>query len=193
MIGSSSPSISHLLIAYRKTFLVPEILYDPSLLLSPHVFLLAILVHNRAFLNEELNDNPAKISELRISPTASELPLALKPQFNQMPLFRRAQQAANGYRMSDTLAISQAMTGRWISKIGQLLGFEHKTISYSLRYFAGNSMDQSGKYFSVVLLGTPLRYLQGLRCRLLPSVNFQCVFKQRLQIPAALPLRLYLP
>lgn len=45
--------------------------------------------------------------------------------------------------------ISQDMTGRWLKAIGKQLGFEHHTISYSLRYFAGNSLDQSSKFKSL--------------------------------------------
>lgn len=131
--------------AHSKTFLVPEIIYDPSLLLSPHVFLLAILIHNRAFKTDRLNDEPHRISTLRIHPDANELRLVLRDDIKDMPLFRRSIKTITGYEMSTTAAITQAMTGKWIQSIGKLLGFEHNTIAYNLRYFAGNSLDQSGK------------------------------------------------
>ncbi|KAL2272538.1 hypothetical protein FJTKL_06333 [Diaporthe vaccinii] len=126
-----------------KTFLVPEIIYDPSLLLSPHVFLLAILIHNRAFKTDRLNEEPHRISTLRIHPDANELRLVLRDDIKDMPLFRRSIKTITGYEMSSTAAITQAMTGKWIQSVGKLLGFEHNTIAYNLRYFAGNSLDQS--------------------------------------------------
>lgn len=49
-----------------KTFIVPEVIYDPSLFLSPHVFLLAILFRRRAFLNDRLKNNPAILAQLKV-------------------------------------------------------------------------------------------------------------------------------
>lgn len=46
--------------------MIPEIMFDPSLLLSPHVFFLAILFRHRAFLSETLNDNPHMLSEFSL-------------------------------------------------------------------------------------------------------------------------------
>lgn len=66
-----------------KTFFVPKIIYDPSLLLSLHVFLLGILFKHRAFRCRILNDNPATLSELDIRrPDENEIPFApqIKPQ-----------------------------------------------------------------------------------------------------------------
>lgn len=37
---------------------MPEIMFDPTLLLSPHVFLLAILFKYKAFQSDELNNDP---------------------------------------------------------------------------------------------------------------------------------------
>jgi hypothetical protein len=34
----------------------------------------------------------------------------------------------------------------WICRIGMLAGFEFNTIAYSLRYMAGNSLDQNGSF-----------------------------------------------
>ncbi|KAI0971915.1 hypothetical protein F4678DRAFT_460743 [Xylaria arbuscula] len=45
--------------------------------------------------------------------------------------------------MSTSKVLTQSMTGKWLNTIGKFLGFKYKTISYSLRYFSGNSLDQS--------------------------------------------------
>ncbi|CAN8106110.1 unnamed protein product [Discula destructiva] len=39
--------------------------------------------------------------------------------------------------------ISQGMMGDWVKRIGKILGFENNTIAYSLRYRAGNMLDQN--------------------------------------------------
>lgn len=46
--------------------------------------------------------------------------------------------------MSKTQPITQKITGEWIKCIGRILDFEHTTISYTPRYSARNSLDQSG-------------------------------------------------
>ncbi|KAG6354084.1 hypothetical protein INS49_005055 [Diaporthe citri] len=127
----------------RKTFIVPEILYDPSLLLSPHVFLLAILFRRHAFMLESLNDNPHMLSELHVHPSGNELPLSLKDEIKGRYIFRRCVKTSIGFSMSNQ-PISQGMMGGWVKRIGLLLGFERNTICYSLRYMAGNSLDQHG-------------------------------------------------
>lgn len=55
MITSSHSSISN---STREMFIIPEIVFDSSLLLSPRVFLLAILFGHRVFESEYLNESP---------------------------------------------------------------------------------------------------------------------------------------
>lgn len=126
----------------RKTFLIPEIIYDPSLLLSPHVFLLALLFRHRAFRAENLNNNPHALADLDIYEGEHELPLPLKAEFDDVYVFRRAEQdPAGGFTMSESQHISSSMMTAWVKRIGELLGFEYTTICYSLRYAAGNNLD----------------------------------------------------
>ncbi|KAI0448477.1 hypothetical protein F5B21DRAFT_510101 [Xylaria acuta] len=44
--------------------------------------------------------------------------------------------------MSKDQPITSNMMGAWVRKIGELSGFEHSTVCYSLRYMAGNTMDR---------------------------------------------------
>ncbi|KAJ2981518.1 hypothetical protein NUW58_g6667 [Xylaria curta] len=125
-----------------KHFMIPEIIYDPSLLLSPHVFLLAILYRYRAFETEGLNASLATLNKLRIYPSGNEFPLHLRPDFDNVFIFCRAAKSITGYTISDA-PIGYDMMSKWIKRIGVLLGFEHNTISYNLRYMAGNNLDQN--------------------------------------------------
>lgn len=143
---------TELYLAYRKTFLIPEIMYDPSLLLSPHVFLLAILYRHRAFKSERLNDNLGLLDSLKLSPSENEMRLALKPEIMDKFIFRRALKTPFGYDISDE-TISLAMMSEWISTVGRLAGFEYNTIAYSLRYMAGNSLDQNCECSNACLSG----------------------------------------
>lgn len=81
--------------------------------------------------------------ELRIHPSGNELPLSLKEDMKDQYIFRQTEKTPMGFVMSQN-RISQAAMSGWVKRIGVLLGFERNTISYNLRYMAGNKMDQNG-------------------------------------------------
>lgn len=133
----------------RKTFIIPEIMFDPSLLLSPHVFLLAILFRHEAFVSEQLNKNPHRLGELRIHPSTNELALPFKEEVQDKYVFRQCDKTSTGFVMSDK-PISQGMMSSWVRRIGKLLGFKRNTICYNLRYMAGNNLDQDGTCLQLI-------------------------------------------
>lgn len=47
------------------------------------------------------------------------------------------------------------MMGGWVKAVGNILGFERDTISYTLRYMAGNNFDQDSARICPM---DPLRY-----------------------------------
>ncbi|KAK7229589.1 hypothetical protein V2G26_001759 [Clonostachys chloroleuca] len=125
-----------------KTFTVPENFFDPSLFLSPHVYLLGILFRHQVFKAPSLT-SPDKLDMLDIHAGEKELPLPLKREFEDRLVFRRAVKTLTGYDISMDAPITYGMMARWIRRIGEILGFEYSTIPYSLRYAAANGFDQS--------------------------------------------------
>ncbi|KAK1989918.1 C2H2 finger domain-containing protein, partial [Colletotrichum falcatum] len=126
----------------QNTYPIPETMFDPSLLLSPHVFLLGILFHHKAFRASSLT-TPYQLKELDIHDGELELALPLREDLNNVYIFRRAILTNAGYVLSDNQPITAAVLGKWFQRIGELLGFEHPAIHYTLRYNAANVMDQS--------------------------------------------------
>ncbi|KAK1974959.1 C2H2 finger domain-containing protein [Colletotrichum cereale] len=126
----------------QNTYPIPETMFDPSLLLSPHVFLLGILFRHRAFRAPSLT-SPDQLKKLDICPGELELPLPLREDLNDTYIFRRAISTGTAYVLSPDEPISEAMMGAWFKRIGELLGLEYSTILYSLRYNAANGFDQS--------------------------------------------------
>ncbi|KAK1658505.1 C2H2 finger domain-containing protein [Colletotrichum godetiae] len=126
----------------QNTYPIPETMFDPSLLLSPHVFLLGILFRHRAFRAPSLT-SPDQLKKLDICPGELELPLPLREDLDDTYIFRRAILTTTGYVLSTNEPISEAMMGAWFKRIGELLGLEYPTILYSLRYNAANEFDQS--------------------------------------------------
>ncbi|KAJ4394460.1 hypothetical protein N0V93_003678 [Gnomoniopsis smithogilvyi] len=131
-----------------KTFLIPEIIFDPTLLLSPHVMLLGILFRHNAFKAEGLNRHPEKLAEFDIAQGEYELPLPFHDDIKEKFVFRRPVQTARGWQMSANQPITKGMMLAWVRRIGELVGFEHSTITYSLRYMAGNNLDRNDRHVS---------------------------------------------
>ncbi|KAE8441375.1 hypothetical protein EG329_005002 [Mollisiaceae sp. DMI_Dod_QoI] len=72
-----------------NTFVLPEIIFDPSLILSPHVDLLGLIFADNAFLAPSLT-SAARISELDIPLGYKQLPLHLKPKMADILVFRKS-------------------------------------------------------------------------------------------------------
>ncbi|KAH8659526.1 C2H2 finger domain protein [Ilyonectria robusta] len=132
-----------------KTFTIPEIIFDPSLMLSPHAFLLGILFRHQAFQSPSLTSSQ-QLDKLDIHPGEFELPLPLRDDLKDVCIFRRPVETLTGYSISPDQPISYQMMANWIRRIGVLLGIEYPTISYNLRYNAANSLDQSGDISSAL-------------------------------------------
>ncbi|KAK8073324.1 hypothetical protein PG994_004223 [Apiospora phragmitis] len=114
-----------------KTSLVPEIIYDSTLVLSPHVFLLAILFKNRAFKVGGLNDDPHMLSHVKVPDEATQLLLPFRPDILDTYLFLQAEKTHMGWKMSET-PMTQVMLGQIVKRFGQIPGFMDNTICYNL-------------------------------------------------------------
>jgi hypothetical protein len=83
----------------RNTFILPEIIFDPSLILSPHIALLGLIFADNAFLAPSLT-SAKRISELDIPPSYEQLPLHLKPEIADIPLLRKSTRTPYGWEIS---------------------------------------------------------------------------------------------
>lgn len=124
-------------------------MFDPSLLLSPQLFLLSVLFRHRAFQEPDLTSTQ-HLDNLDIHPGERELSLPLKKELDGVYIFRRAVETLGGYELSPNEPISSSMITSWIKRIGEILGFGYTTVLYCLRYNAGNAWDQSCTYFYFV-------------------------------------------
>jgi hypothetical protein len=70
-----------------NTFPIPKVVYDLSLIFSPHVILGGIIFANGAFAAPNLT-TPEKVSTLDIEPGYNQLPLPFKPEMANVPIFR---------------------------------------------------------------------------------------------------------
>jgi hypothetical protein len=70
-------------------------MYDESLIFSPHVFLLRVLFHDKAFAAYNLTSQE-ELSKLYIKPGRNKLPLRLNKDLDNIPVFRKAIRTPNG-------------------------------------------------------------------------------------------------
>jgi hypothetical protein len=132
-------------IYFRVKFVLPEIIFDPSLILSPHVFLLGLIFTDSAFAAPNLK-SAAQLSELDIRPGCQQLELLFKPSMLDIPVFRKSIKTGYGYEISPTEPLTYATLLSLMKTIGLLLGLLEPTRPYCLRYNAGNEFNQSSKY-----------------------------------------------
>jgi hypothetical protein len=127
----------------RNTFPLPEIIFDPSLILSPHVALLGLVFADNAFLAPSLT-SAARISELDIPLGYEQLPLHLKPEMADILVFRKSVRTPYGWEISPDQPLPYTTLLKWMKRLGVLTGFPQITRPYCLRYGAGNAFNQSG-------------------------------------------------
>ena len=129
----------------RNTFPLPEITYDPSLILSPYVVLLGLILADDVFLAPNLT-SAKKISELDIRPGYEQLPLHLKPSMANIHVFHKSIKTLYGWEISPDQQLPYSTLLPWMKKLGVLTGFPQITRPYYLRYGAGNAFNQSSLY-----------------------------------------------
>ena len=128
-----------------NTFPIPEIIYDPSLILSPHAFLLGLIFADRAFKAPNLT-SPEQLAKLYVEPGRNELPLPLRSDMDNIPVFRKAVKTLHGWEISPNLQLPYSTVAPWMKKLGAITGFRQISRPYTLRYAAGKAFDDNGKH-----------------------------------------------
>ncbi|CAG8319574.1 unnamed protein product [Penicillium salamii] len=130
-----------------NTFPIPEIIFDPTLVLSPHVFLLGMLFRIGAFksLSKDgpVMDCPEKLYRLRVLHGLGEQELKLKDEILDQNVFCQALREPGGIR----IAPEEKLTKGWLSyrmkRGGEITGFAEVAKPYCLRYGAAKAFNDS--------------------------------------------------
>lgn len=86
-------------------------MFDPSLLLSPHVFLLAIIFRHRAWASESLNNDVSELSRLAPVQGVEELGLPLKEELSKQYIFRQWAKTSTGWSTLLTVFVGNLCPG----------------------------------------------------------------------------------
>ncbi|KAK4862951.1 hypothetical protein LT330_010695 [Penicillium expansum] len=131
----------------ENTYILPEIIFDPSLVLSPHVSLLGLLFGDRAFKRvegQEVLFSADQLPRLTIPEDCNELPLLLDPALDDIPVFRQTERSLQGMGISPDKSLPYSTLLPWVKTIGIVTGFRQVARPYSLRYGAAKALDNSG-------------------------------------------------
>ncbi|KAJ5730174.1 uncharacterized protein N7483_004682 [Penicillium malachiteum] len=115
---------------HLNEFKIPEIIFDPSLALSPHVTLLSMLFHVDGFKRFSntgpVLDSPEKLYSLR--------PLLLKDELLDKFVFCQVQREPTGYRLVLEESIISCMIRSRMCRGGKITGYDQVSHLYNLRY-----------------------------------------------------------
>ncbi|KAE9373871.1 hypothetical protein N431DRAFT_407568 [Stipitochalara longipes BDJ] len=125
-----------------NTFPIPEIIYDPTLVLSPHVFLLGMLFKARAFKSPSI-DSPERLYSLDVLDNLNEQQLPLKEEFDEKFIFCQAVREAEGFRIAHERQLPSGSVRYRMKKGGQITGFAEVTKPYCLRDSAAKALNES--------------------------------------------------
>jgi hypothetical protein len=107
---------------YSNTFRLLEVIYDPTLILSPHVLLLGMLFHIKAFKSPSV-DCPENLYSLNILRGLNEQGLPLRDDLADKYVFCKAVCQGKAVQLVYGIQYSAAKVKYRIKKGGEITGF----------------------------------------------------------------------
>ena len=134
----------------RNEFKIPEIIFDPTLALSPHVFLLGMLLHIKGFKSITTTgpvlDSPEKLYSLEVLDGLGQQQLKLKDELLDKYMFCQTIREATGFRVALEVKLLASTVRSRMRRAGQITGFDDITKPYILRYAGAKAFNSSGTY-----------------------------------------------
>ena len=128
----------------RNEFGIPDVPNEPCLLLCPHITMLALLFSDQAFAAPSLT-SPEQLYRLRVDPGQKQLPLPLKDEMADRPLFRRCKNTVRSVQISEEQALTDNALRDQMTDLGTITGMELPTAPYTFRRGNGHALDNSSK------------------------------------------------
>lgn len=148
-VPSLSPTASRLYVdtngENRNTFVLPEIIYDVSLVFSPHVFLFGLLFHATAFENSRLR-SMEDVRMLFPEDGCQEMPLPLKQEMKHYYIFCKVDVVDGQVRILRDTPMTAATLDSQLKSLSEIHGFLNPFYSHQFRYGGGKLLDESGEW-----------------------------------------------
>ncbi|QVM05611.1 hypothetical protein D8B26_000318 [Coccidioides posadasii str. Silveira] len=130
-------------------FAIPEIIYNPSLALSPHVILLGLLFADWVFTHldsKRVFTSAEQLLYLNILDDVYKLLLHLDPALKDVSIFQKSVWTMDKIKISDIEALIYSTIQPWIKCIRALSTFHEILQAYNLDYGAGKALNNSSKF-----------------------------------------------
>ncbi|KAJ5640364.1 uncharacterized protein N7484_008226 [Penicillium longicatenatum] len=128
-------------------FKIPEIIFDPTLVLSPHVCLLSMLFHIKGFKTMSSTgpvlDCPENLYRLRVLEGLGQQQLRLKDEILNGFVFCQVVKDVTGYRVTLEKRMTSSMVRSRLRRVGQITGIESDIKPYNLRYAGAKALNKS--------------------------------------------------
>ncbi|KAJ6103496.1 hypothetical protein N7486_005923 [Penicillium sp. IBT 16267x] len=128
-------------------FKIPEIIVDPTLVLSPHICLLGMLFHIKGFKamskTGPVLDFPENLYRLGVLEGKGQQELLLKDRILDKFVFCQAVRETTGYRIALETQRTASMVRSRMRLGGQITGFEQVAKPYLLRYAGAKALNDS--------------------------------------------------
>ena len=111
--------------------------------------MLALLFADQAFAASSLT-SPEQLFCLRIAPGQKQLPVPLKEEMAERPLFRRCKNAVRGVQILEEEALADTTLRRQMTNLGSITGMELPTGPYTFRRGNGQALDNSSEWRYVI-------------------------------------------
>ncbi|KAJ6070739.1 hypothetical protein N7467_012058 [Penicillium canescens] len=132
---------TYLGVTQGNTFIIPEIIHDPSLMLSPHEFLLGILFDDDAFCAPAIKSRD-DLRRLWLEDGRQQLPLPLKAEKANHYVFCKVVAIRSVVQIIRDQPISTSALGKQYQIFGEIAGFPN-LYTHCNRYGGGTILNQS--------------------------------------------------
>ena len=134
----------------RNNFPLPEIIDDPSLIFSPHVFLFDTLFWLNAFEAPSLT-SMKWLRELLIEGGRQQMPLPLKLEIKEYYLFCKTEMVDGDVILQWNQPMNESTLSRWLNSLGLIHGWLHSMFAHWFCYGREKMLNESG-WFSINML-----------------------------------------
>ncbi|ODH48530.1 hypothetical protein GX48_05401 [Paracoccidioides brasiliensis] len=128
-------------------FKIPEIIFDPTLVLSPHICLLTMLFHIGGFKSISTTgpvlDSAEKLYSVKVLDGKGQQPLLLKDELLDKFVFCQTELTSTGFKICLDKRMTPSMVSSRMRRAGEIMGFEEVAHLYNFRYAGAKAFNNS--------------------------------------------------
>ncbi|XTI82884.1 hypothetical protein V2W45_1464289 [Cenococcum geophilum] len=169
-----------------NTFPIPKIIFNPSLILSPYVFLLGLLFTDKAFTAPNLT-SVEQLSKLYIKPRRNKLPLPLRLDLDNIPIFWRLIKTPYGHKIKDLSAITGFYLHYGVGKAFNKNGNYADAQTFLKHYLSRRVNDNEQAIINIKRQLSKVTFSKDIKATLKSNNNRSAEYKRLIKVIITLP------